>query len=102
MSGRPATRQTVSNDIYEQLHQDIVSFKLLPESLINKSEFIGLDNIAHLATGGESPMLRSHQQVLQQFLLDKSAGEPARDLQAQVMEQAKGKCATLFKVPRRS
>jgi selenocysteine lyase/cysteine desulfurase len=69
------------------------------ESLINKSEFIGLDNIAHLATGGEAPMLRSHHQVLQQFLSDKSAGEPARDLQAQVMEQARGKCATLFKVP---
>ena len=69
------------------------------ESLISKSEFIALDNIAHLATGGEAPMLRSHQQVLQQFLSDKSAGEPARDLQAQVMEQARGKCATLFKVP---
>lgn len=69
------------------------------ESLIPKSRFVGLDNVAHLATGGESPMLRSHTDVLQQFMQDKSSGEPARDLQAQVMEQARGKCATLFKVP---
>ncbi len=69
------------------------------ESLIPKSAFVGLDNVAHLATGGESPMLRSHSDVLQQFMQDKSSGEPARDLQAQVMEQARDKCATLFKVP---
>ena len=69
------------------------------ESLIPKSAFTGLDGKAHLATGGESPMLRSHFDVLQQFMRDKSQGEPARELQAAVMEQARQQCATLFKVP---
>ena len=54
------------------------------ESLIPKSAFTGLDGNAHLATGGESPMLRSHLDVLQQFMRDKSQGEPARELQAAV------------------
>ena len=44
-------------------------------------------------------MLRSHFDVLQQFMRDKSQGEPARELQAAVMEQARQQCATLFKVP---
>ena len=69
------------------------------ESLIPKSAFTGLDGKAHLATGGESPMLRSHFDVLQQFMRHKSQGEPARELQAAVMEQARQQCATLFKVP---
>ncbi len=69
------------------------------DSLITKSDFVGLENKAYLATGGEAPMLRSHLDVMQQFMLDKSSGEPGRDLQAAVMEQARSKCATLFKVP---
>ena len=71
----------------------------MSESLIAKSEFVGLESKVHLATGGESPMLRSHLDVMQQFMQDKSAGELGRDLQAAVMEQARTKCATLFKVP---
>ena len=69
------------------------------ESLIPKSAFTDLDGKAHLATGGESPMLHSHLGVLQQFMRHKSQGEPARELQAAVMEQARQRCATLFKVP---
>jgi cysteine desulfurase / selenocysteine lyase len=68
------------------------------ESLIPKSRFVGLESIAHLATGGESPMLRSHLDSVQQFMLDKSQGEPARQLQAEVMQQARQRCAKLFKV----
>ena len=29
-------------------------------ALIDKSEFVGLDGVAHLCTGGEAPWLRSH------------------------------------------
>ncbi|OED37822.1 hypothetical protein AB833_22130 [Chromatiales bacterium (ex Bugula neritina AB1)] len=68
-------------------------------SLIPKSSFTGLESVAHLATGGESPMLRSHLASMQQFMLDKSLGEPGRELQAAVMESARQQCATLFKVP---
>ena len=69
------------------------------DSLIPKSSFVGLDGIAHLATGGESPMLCSHLDAIQQFMQDKGRGEPSRGLQAEVMEQARARCATLFKVP---
>lgn len=69
------------------------------KSLIAKSSFTGLDDIAHLATGGESPMLCSHMQALQQFMIDKGKGEPAREIQHAVLEQARQRCATLFKVP---
>lgn len=68
------------------------------ESLIAKSEFVGLDSAAHFATGGESPMLRSHEDVLKQFMHDKSQGESARDLQHAVLNDARRQCASLFKV----
>jgi len=44
-------------------------------------------------------MLLSHLDVMKQFMHDKSQGEPARGLQAQVMNEARGKCAQLFNVP---
>ena len=69
------------------------------DSLIPKSSFVGLDGIAHLATGGESPMLRTHLDVVKKFMADKGQGEPSRDLQDAVMDQARQRCATLFKVP---
>lgn len=69
------------------------------QSLIPKTSFLGLDNVAHLATGGESPMLQSHAAAVQQFMLDKSQGEPARGLQDDMLEQAAARCASLFKVP---
>lgn len=71
------------------------------ESLLPKSSFTGLDGIAHLATGGESPMLCTHLDAVQQFMRDKSQGEPSRQLQEAVMEEARQRCATLFKVPAR-
>ncbi|MCP4389753.1 MAG: aminotransferase class V-fold PLP-dependent enzyme [Gammaproteobacteria bacterium] len=68
------------------------------EALIPKSEFIGLEENAHLCAGGESPMLKSHLQAIEQFMIDKSRGELARDLEAEKVEQARGKCANLFSV----
>ncbi len=68
-------------------------------SLINKSAFVGLDNVAHFATGGESPMLRSHADAVQQFMVDKGQGEPARGLQDDILSEVAEQCASLFKVP---
>jgi cysteine desulfurase/selenocysteine lyase len=65
-------------------------------SLIEKSQFVGLEGIAHLAAGGETPMLKSHMNAVQQFMEDKGRGELARDLEAEKLEQARGKCARLF------
>ena len=66
--------------------------------LIAKSKFVGLENITHLAAGGEAPMLKSHRQVIDQFMIDKSCGEEARALEADMVELARGKCARLFSV----
>ena len=65
-------------------------------SLIEKSRFVGLEDIAHLAAGGETPMLNSHMDAVQQFMEDKGRGELARDLEAAKLEQARDKCARLF------
>ena len=70
----------------------------MTDSLIPKDQFIGLENIAHLATGGESPMLKSHRQAMDQFMLDKSSGEKARDYLEDLMTRSKSKCAELFSV----
>jgi len=68
------------------------------EPLIPKSEFIGIDDNAHLCAGGETPMLKSHRQAVEQFMFDKSRGEVARELEAERVEQARNKCARLFSV----
>jgi selenocysteine lyase/cysteine desulfurase len=47
--------------------------------LIPKSQFIGLDGITHLASGGECPMLKSHHNAIEQFFADKALGEPGRE-----------------------
>lgn len=39
-------------------------------ALIDKQEFVGLDGIAHLATGGEAPWLRSHDDACRRLVLD--------------------------------
>jgi selenocysteine lyase/cysteine desulfurase len=70
----------------------------LIQPLIAKSEFVGLENIVHLAAGGETPMLKSHRQAVEQFMIDKSRGEQARTLEAEMVELARGKCSRLFSV----
>jgi selenocysteine lyase/cysteine desulfurase len=47
--------------------------------LIPRSAFIGIDNVAHLATGGEAPVLRAHLEAATRFLLDKGDGMPGRE-----------------------
>lgn len=70
----------------------------MPNPLIEKSEFEGIEQVVHLSAGGESPMLRSHQNVIQQFISDKAQGERARSLQDDVLQATRKQCADLFSV----
>ena len=64
--------------------------------LIAKDRFIGLETVAHLCTGGESPMLKSHHDRLGQFLADKALGEEARARFEAVQARCKQKTAVLL------
>ena len=46
--------------------------------LIPQDKFTGLENVTHLATGGESPALKSHQDTVGRFFAAKAKGEDCR------------------------
>jgi selenocysteine lyase/cysteine desulfurase len=50
---------------------------------------MGLEHVAHLAAGGETPPLRTHLAAASQFLLDKGDGMPGRARFATVVARAK-------------
>ena len=62
-------------------------------ALIDKQAFVGLDGIAHLATGGEAPWLRSHDDACRRFGQLKSAGMAGRDEMFAVYRRAKARVA---------
>ncbi|MEM7031148.1 MAG: aminotransferase class V-fold PLP-dependent enzyme [Chloroflexota bacterium] len=66
--------------------------------LIPKSEFVGLENIVHLCTGGESPSLKTHQDRMAQFFADKVLGEGARARLEDTLDRCKGKMGRLLNV----
>ncbi|MEM7125462.1 MAG: aminotransferase class V-fold PLP-dependent enzyme [Chloroflexota bacterium] len=66
--------------------------------LIPKDQFVGIENVAHLATGGESPMLKSHQQAIGRFFEHKAQGEMARHQLEATHQRTKEKTAQLFSV----
>ncbi|WP_282607101.1 aminotransferase class V-fold PLP-dependent enzyme [Pelagibius sp. Alg239-R121] len=43
--------------------------------LAQKSDFIGLEGITHLATGGEPPLLKAHRDAFEDFARDKASGQ---------------------------
>ena len=47
-------------------------------SLAPKSDFIGLEDQAHFAAGGETPFLKTHLNAMARYAHDKSAGLPGR------------------------
>ncbi len=67
-------------------------------TLIDKREFVGLEGIAHLCTGGEAPWLRSHQAACERFGRLKSAGMAGRDEMFAVYRRAKTRVARLLGV----
>jgi len=66
--------------------------------LIDKQEFVGLDGLAHLATGGEAPWLRSHDDACRRFGRLKSAGMAGREEMFAVYRRAKARVARLLGV----
>jgi len=66
--------------------------------LIPKSEFIGLEGVAHLCAGGETPMLRTHRAAIERFLVDKALGEVSRSRLEATYERCREKAARLFGV----
>lgn len=64
--------------------------------LIPKSDFVGLEKIAHLCTGGEAPWLRSHDQASARMGALKSAGMAGRHQLFAVYERAKSRAARML------
>ncbi len=67
-------------------------------ALIDKSEFVGLDGVAHLCTGGEAPWLRSHMAACERFGALKSAGMAGREEMFAIGERARARAARLLGV----
>jgi cysteine desulfurase / selenocysteine lyase len=47
--------------------------------LVPKTDFIGLENVVHLAAGGETPLLQQHIAAVARFAADKATGMLGRD-----------------------
>lgn len=67
-------------------------------ALIDKSEFVGLEGVAHLCTGGEAPWLRSHTAACERFGALKSAGMAGREEMFAIGERARVRAARLLGV----
>jgi selenocysteine lyase/cysteine desulfurase len=65
-------------------------------SLIEKSRFVGLENVAHLCAGGEAPWLRSHDEACRRFGELKSGGMTGRDEMFRVYARAKERVAGML------
>ena len=66
--------------------------------LIPKSDFVGLERVAHLCAGGEAPWLRSHDQASARMGALKSAGMAGRDELFVVYHRAKARVARMLGV----
>jgi cysteine desulfurase / selenocysteine lyase len=62
-------------------------------ALIDKSEFVGLDGVTHLCTGGEAPWLRSHTAACERFGALKSAGMAGREQMFAIAARARERAA---------
>jgi selenocysteine lyase/cysteine desulfurase len=66
--------------------------------LLAKSEFVGLEQVTHLATGGEAPWRRSHDQATAHMGALKSGGMAGREQLFAVYERAKSRVARMLGV----
>jgi cysteine desulfurase/selenocysteine lyase len=70
--------------------------------LAPKSDFIGLtETTAHLATGGQPPMLKSHRDAFERFCADKANGTAGYTSHWQIGERAKASLEILSGLPAR-
>ena len=64
--------------------------------LIPKDEFIGIENIAHLAAGGETPVLAGSVNAVTRFMFDKGIGMPGRDRMFATADRVRHQLARLL------
>ena len=65
-------------------------------TLIPKHDFVGIEEVAHLAAGGETPALRAHIDATGRFLRDKTAGMPGRERMYLVAARVKERLARML------
>lgn len=63
---------------------------------LDRSAFIGIADVAHLAAGGETPFLHSHLAAISRFMHDKSTGMPGRIRMFATLDQLKQRLASLL------
>jgi cysteine desulfurase/selenocysteine lyase len=63
---------------------------------IARSLFVGIEHVAHLAAGGEAPVLRSHVDAAARFLFDKGDGMPGRERFLTVVARARERLGALL------
>ena len=67
--------------------------------LIPSEEFVGLDDVTHLCTGGEAPWLKSQEEVYTRFSRLKSAGYAGRNEIYDIGEICRDRMGSLWHVP---
>jgi cysteine desulfurase / selenocysteine lyase len=66
------------------------------QPLLAPEQFVGLEGLAHLCTGGEAPWLRSHDEACRRFGQLKSGGMAGRDEMFRTYARAKERVARLL------
>ena len=69
------------------------------EPLLNPDAFVGLEGVAHLCTGGETPWLQAHDEVYADFARLKSGGEAGRAEVYRRGDECRGRMGALWGVP---
>ena len=69
------------------------------ESLIPHGDFVGLEGVTHLCTGGEAPWLKDQVETYAEFARCKSGGDRGRRLIYETGERCRERMGALWGVP---
>lgn len=69
------------------------------EPLISPDQFVGLEGVTHLCTGGEAPWLKAQEAVYAEFARLKSAGYDGREVIYERGEHCRTRMGELWRVP---
>ena len=69
------------------------------EPLISPDQFVGLEGVTHLCTGGEAPWLKTQEAVYTEFARLKSAGHDGREEIYARGERCRSRMGELWRVP---
>ena len=69
------------------------------EPLISPDQFVGLEGVTHLCTGGEGPWLKAQKAVYAEFARWKSAGHDGREEIYARGERCRSRMGELWRVP---